>query len=435
MSEPEIASIVSLTEDGRGLCDLPGKKVLVPDVLKGEQISLVRGRRRRNHEEGRLVEVLQGAPDRVEPRCEYFGLCGGCVLQHMKPRKQWEFKQKLLADKLGAAGLDPQRWLPPLSGPEYGYRRRARLGVKDVPGKGRVLVGFRERGKPYITVMDRCAILAPPAGDLLRPLADLIGSLTLHNRLPQIEVAVGDNATALVFRILAEPASADLVALEAFAKRYDVRIYLQPAGPDSVYALREYSSMLHYGLPDFDISIEFEPTDFLQINSELNRRMVAQAVDLLAPSPSERVLDLFCGLGNFSLPLARRARRVVGVEGDVSLVARARRNAARNGLDNLEFHQSDLFTGGPDEPWQAQGYDCILLDPPRAGAERIIGQVATLGGRRIVYVSCHPDTLARDAALLVREQGYHFVAAAIMDMFPHTAHVEAMAVFDRHTKE
>jgi len=435
VSEPEIANIVSLTEDGRGLCDLPGKKVLVPDVLKGERVSLVRGRRRRNHEEGRLVEVLQGAPDRVEPRCEYFGLCGGCVLQHMKPLKQWEFKQKLLADKLGAAGLDPQRWLPPLSGPEYGYRRRARLGVKDVPGKGRVLVGFRERGKPYITVMDRCAILAPPAGDLLRPLADLIGSLTLHNRLPQIEVAVGDNATALVFRILAKPASADLAALEAFAKRYDIRIYLQPAGPDSIYALTEYSSMLYYELPDFDISIEFEPTDFVQINSELNRSMVAQAVDLLAPSPSERVLDLFCGLGNFSLPLARRAGRVVGVEGDASLVARARRNAARHGLDNLEFHQSDLFTGEPDEPWQAQGYDCILLDPPRAGAERIIGQVATLGARRIVYVSCHPDTLARDAALIVREQGYHFVAAGIMDMFPHTAHVEAIVVFDRQTKE
>ena len=435
MSEAEVANIVSLTEDARGLCDLPGKKVLVPDVLAGERVGVVRGRGRRNHQEGRLVEVFQHSPDRVKPRCEYFGLCGGCSLQHMDPSAQRAYKQRQLAEKLAAKEVEPERWLAPLHGAAYGYRRRARLGVKHVPKKGRVLVGFRERGKPYITVMDRCEILAPPAGELLKPLADLVERLTLHDRLPQIEVAVGDNATALVFRVLAEPVPDDLAALQAFAKEHEVRVYLQPGGLDSVYPLTGSEGPLHYALPEFDVSIEFEPTDFVQINGTLNRQMVAQAIDLLAPSRSDLVLDLFCGIGNFSLPLARRAGRVVGVEGDAGLIARARRNASRCGLDNLEFHEADLYAAEPKDSWSPLRCDRMLLDPPRAGAEEIIGQIERLGPRRVVYVSCHPDTLARDAALLVRQHGYQFVAAAIMDMFPHTTHVEVMAVFDRERKE
>ena len=429
---PEEADIVDLSHEARGVARIGGKTVFVADALPGERVLLRRVGRHRNYDEAVLERVLEASPHRVVAGCPHFGTCGGCALQHLGPAAQLEYKQAQLLENLSRlGGVEPGRVLEPLSGPVWGYRRRARLGVKLVPRKGRVLVGFRERSAPYVADLHQCRVLAPPAGELLDPLATLIGGLSIAARVPQVEVAVADNACALVLRVLDSPAAADLDRLREFQATHGVQLYLQPGGVETVTPLAAVAPPLQYALETFGITIEFEPTDFIQVNGVLNGRMVGRAVELLDPGPGHAVLDLFCGLGNFSLPLARRAGAVVGVEGDAGLVARARRNAGRNGVANLTCVQADLFKDPADAPWARRPYDRVLVDPPRAGAREVLPVVGRCGAGRVVYISCHPGSLARDAGLLVREHGFRLAAAGVVDMFPHTTHVEAMAVFDR----
>jgi 23S rRNA (uracil1939-C5)-methyltransferase len=332
--------------------------------------------------------------------------------------------------------LSPQTTLAPLTAGNWGYRRRARLGVKFVIKRDRVLVGFRERRKSYITDMQNCPVLSDPCGRLIEPLAELIGGLEIFDRLPQIELAVADNATALVFRVLDEPGAADRAALKAFGERENVLVYLQPGGLDTVAALDGSSPLLEYALPEFDVSLRFEPTDFLQVNGPLNRKMVTNVIEHLGVSKEDSVLELFCGIGNFTLPLARRAGRVTAVEGDSALVARAEANAERNGISNVSFYTANLYDdsealdAGQHGDWCKTPHDLLLLDPPRAGAGPVLKLVPEIAPRRIVYVSCDPVTLASDASVLVSEHGYRLTAAGIMDMFPHTNHVESLAIFD-----
>jgi len=321
--------------------------------------------------------------------------------------------------------------IEPLTGPVWGYRRRARLGVKHVARKGRVLVGFRERSAPFVADLHECRVLAPPADRLIDPLAALVGELSIAARVPQVEVAVAGSDCALVLRVLDPPTAADLDRLRTFEHAQGVRVYLQPGGPASVAPLTPNLEPLRYELGHSGLVIEFEPTDFIQVNATLNEAMVARAVEMLEPEPSSHVLDLFCGLGNFSLPLARSAGEVVGVEGDAGLVARAERNARSQGVANAVFHAADLANPAAWSAWAARRYDRVLLDPPRAGAREVLPVVGGCGAARVVYISCHPGSLARDAGILVRDHGFRLVAAGVMDMFPHTTHVEAMAVFDR----
>ncbi|NIR62116.1 MAG: 23S rRNA (uracil(1939)-C(5))-methyltransferase RlmD [Gammaproteobacteria bacterium] len=424
--------IESLAEDGRGVAHAEGKAVLAVGGLPGERVRVCVTKRRRSYDEGRIEEVLEASPERVTPACPFFDLCGGCSLQHLAPERQIEHKQRWLLDALRRiGGVRPAEVLEPLRGPCWGYRRKARLGVKHVPGKGRVLVGFRERRSPYIVDMSRCEVLDSSVGRRLMELSDLLGSLDAKDRIPQIEVAVGDNAAALVFRHLAPLGHADLERIAGFGERTGVQVWLQPKGPDTAHPLWPPGAALWYRLEAFDVTIHFRPTDFAQINFDINRPMVESVLALLDPQADERVLDLFCGLGNFSLPLARKAGEVVGVEGEPSLIERARENARANGIGNLELHARDLDAELGGHRWAKARYDRILLDPPRPGAEAAVRTLGARGARRIVYVSCHPATLARDAGILIHEHGYGLERAGVMDMFPHTAHVESIAVFSR----
>jgi 23S rRNA (uracil1939-C5)-methyltransferase len=429
---PEEADIVDLSHEGHGVAKPAGKAVFVADALPGERVRMRRVGRRRNCDEARLEEVLQASPDRVAPECPHYGVCGGCALQHLAPAAQLGFKQEQLLDTLArAGGVEPQQVLEPLTGPAWHYRRRARLGVKYVARKGRVLVGFRERSAPFVADLHECRILASPADQLIDPLARLVEALSIAARLPQIEVAVADNDCALVLRVLDPPTESDLERLRGFEAERGVRLYLQPAGADSVRPLRPVLEPLVYGLAAFGVQIEFEPTDFVQVNRALNESMVAHAIELLDLAAQHVVLDLFCGLGNFSLPIATRVREVVGVEGDTGLVARAGRNAALNALAAASFHAADLTADLAQAGWSRRRFDRVLLDPPRAGAREVLPVVGRCGAERVVYISCHPGSLARDAGVLVREYGFRLARAGVMDMFPHTAHVEAVAVFER----
>jgi 23S rRNA (uracil1939-C5)-methyltransferase len=427
----EIAEIESLDHEGRGVARVGGKAVFVDGALPGESVRFQRVRRRRRYDEAVVVEVLRAAPDRVTPRCPHFGVCGGCSLQHLDHAAQLAAKGRIVAEELARiGGVGPERWLPPLTGPIWAYRRRARLGSKFVDRKERVLVGFRERGSPLLADLGRCEVLAAPVGDLITELAGLIGGLELKRRVAQIEVAVAENVTALVLRVLDEPLEADLAKLREFESRYGVALYLQPAGLDSVRPLSPPAVPLNYGLPGLQAGIEFAPTDFVQVNGELNRLMVARALELLEPRATDRALDLFCGLGNFSLPLAQKLAEVTAVEGDAALVRRAAANAARNGIGNVRFHVANLAVEELQAAWAAERYDLVLLDPPRAGAREVLPLAAGSRPRRIVYVSCHAGTFARDAGILAEQLGYRLVAAGIMDMFPHTSHVESIALFE-----
>lgn len=432
--EPETARIVSATHDGRGISDAEGKKVFVAGALPGEEVRYQRRKFRRNYDEAELLEVIEPSPERIEARCEVYGRCGGCSLQHVSDSQQRSIKEQALRDNFERiAKVTPDAWLDPMTGPIWNYRRRARLAVKHVHAKGRVLVGFRERHAPFITDMRRCEVLAQPVDGLIEALSELIGAMSIPARLPQVEVSIADNATALVFRVLDPPTAEDEALLRNFGRDHDSRIYLQPGGLDSVGLLYPDSEVepLYYELPEFDVRIAFESVGFVQVNAEINRRMVHQAVEMLAPGPDDRVLDLFCGIGNFSLPVARNAAHVLGVEMDAMLVQAAAANAVLNGIDNAEFRKADLSEIDGSESWLRESWDLVLLDPARSGAQEIVAQMDAIGPRRVVYVSCHPGTLARDAGALVHDKGYSCVAAGIIDMFPHTAHVESIAVFDK----
>ena len=430
----EIGVVAGITHEGEGIVR-EGKTAFVAGSLPGERIRFRRARRHKQHDDAVLLEVLEPAADRVTPRCAHFGLCGGCALQHLDPASQIRAKQRELQDNLERIGqVTPEEWFEPMRGPVWNYRRRARLGVKYVAKKGRVLVGFRERLAPYIAELQQCEVLSEPAGKLITPLADMITTLSIRDRLPQIEVAVADNAVALVMRVMAPPTEQDLATLRAFEAQHGLRLYLQPAGLDSVRRLdaaERQEDPLCYRLPDFDLTLDFNPTDFIQVNGAINQALVTRAVALLNPEPGSAVLDLYCGLGNFTLALARKAGRVVGVEGDRELVRRGGENARRNGIANAEFHMADLMAPLPNNTgWLDSQYPYILLDPPRAGAREMLPTVARLAPKRVLYISCHPGSLARDIGLMIHEHGFKLRAAGVLDMFPHTTHVESLAVLE-----
>lgn len=429
--EPVVAEVERLAGDGRGVVRVDGKTVFVDGALPGETVRFVYCARHRNFDEARILEVIRAGPERVAPRCPHFDLCGGCNLQHLSPQAQLRHKQDHLLENLRrTGGVEPAEVFEPLRGPEWGYRHKARIGVRHVAGKARVLVGFRERHSSKVADLAGCEVLARGLGARLPELAALIASLEIGRRIPRIEIAAGDTETALVFRHLAPPGEGDRARLLAFGAEHGLRIFVQPGGADTVRPLDEGASRLHYRLPEQDVEIAFAPTDFIQVNAAMNRRLVTRVLELLALSGSERVLDLFCGLGNFTLAAARRAAEVTGVEGLPGLVERARANAHANGLDHARFHVADLTTPDPRAPWLAADYDRVLLDPPRSGAREVLPLIGRLRAPSIVYVSCHPATLARDAAVLVHEMGYRLTGAGVLDMFPHTAHVESAALFE-----
>jgi 23S rRNA (uracil1939-C5)-methyltransferase len=441
-SAPETAKITDLSHEGRGVAHVDGKTVFIDDALPGELVEWQRLKRGRNFDEGRLLKVIEPSPDRVEPRCAHFGMCGGCVLQHLSGEQQLQFKQQQLMDSLTRIGkVTPDEVLPPLQAGSWNYRRRARLAARWVPKKNRTIVGFRERSTPYITNIERCEVLQAPLDRLIVPLSELVTALSIRNRVPQIEAAVGDNAVALVVRVLEPLTEADQELLRRFGREHSVQMFLQPGGYETVAPMARDSlghepsspslpmEPLEYRLPAFDLTLQFLPTDFVQVNGPLNLQMIDRAVELLALKADDRVLDLFCGLGNFSLPLARRAGQVVGVEGEAGLVARARDNAARNGLGNAQFFAANLADESIGSAAWAGKFDKVLLDPPRAGAKEVLPVVAKSGADTVLYISCHPGSLARDAGILVHEHGYELRAAGVMDMFPHTAHVESAALF------
>lgn len=430
-AEPETGTVAGLNHDGAGVVR-GAKAAFVPGSLPGEQIRFVRRQRHRQYDDAELLEVLVPAADRVAPRCAHFGVCGGCALQHLAPEAQLAAKQGELAEALQRIGnVAPEEWFAPLAGPRWAYRRRARLGAKYVPKRGRVLVGFRERAKPYVAALTRCEILAAPVDGLIEPLSELLTGMQAREAVPQIEVAVADAATALVFRVLEPLGEADLARLREFERYRAVHVFLQPGGLDSVAPLTSPAPRLAYALPRFGLELEFEPIDFIQVNGLLNRELVGRAVDLLGCGPGDHVLDLFCGLGNFTLPIARSGASVFGVEGDAGLVARARRNAERNGLGEVRFAAANLAAPEAGAPWLAGPCSHVLLDPPRAGALEMLPAVAALAPARIVYVSCHPGSLARDLGVLCGEHGYRLRGAGVIDMFPHTTHVESIALLER----
>jgi len=436
-TEPAELVIERLSHEGRGIAHHEGRIVFVEQALTSERVLAKFTSMKGTYAEATTEQVLLASPLRVEPPCPYFRVCGGCSLQHMHSAAQLEFKEAMVHEKLahGLGDAGYQR-LPVISSSTEGYRRKARLAVRHVGKKERVLVGFRERNSSFIADMDSCLVLDPQVGRLLPLLATLIQSMDASRQLPQVEVAVGDElagkpSCALVFRHLAPLSPADLQRLQDFAAQQALDLYLQPKGPDSVHKLHPAGGedRLYYRHPGFDLELAFHPMDFTQVNAGVNQAMVIKALELLDPGPQESVLDLFCGLGNFTLPLARKAAHVLGVEGVQEMVLRGYENARRNGIGNADFICADLARPPGEHAWLQKGYDKVLLDPPRSGAIEVLPAVIAAKPGRIVYVSCNPATLARDAAWL-GENGYRLQAAGAMDMFPHTDHVEAIALFE-----
>jgi 23S rRNA (uracil1939-C5)-methyltransferase len=463
---PFEAEILDLSHDGRGVARRPdghphaGKTVFVAGALPGERVVAQQTGRSRSFDEARTVEVLQASPDRVAPRCPHFGTCGGCTLQHLAEDRQIHAKQRVLLENLERIGkVAADTVLPPLVDRAWGYRRKGRFSVRRVEKKGRTLVGFRETDPRFVADLSECHTAIPEVGFRIAALSALVDRLDARRDIPQIEFIAGDpqpafDGVALVFRHLQPLSGADRAALAEFGQAHRIAIFLQPGGIDSVHPLWPADPQLSFRLAPWDIEFGFRPLDFIQVNAGLNEKMIARALELLQPEAGSRVLDLFCGLGNFTLPLARVAGEVVGVEGDAGLVARARENATRNGLANARFHAADLARDLRGEPWMraaakagnasapvagdasspgvaaGAGFDRLLLDPPRSGAIEVLRQLPLEGMQRIVYVSCHPGSLARDAGHLVHERGWKLRAAGVMDMFPHTAHVESIALFE-----
>ncbi|MEO8039554.1 MAG: 23S rRNA (uracil(1939)-C(5))-methyltransferase RlmD, partial [Betaproteobacteria bacterium] len=403
-------------------------------ALAGETVDIVALKRRPSYDFATVVRVVHGSSQRVVPRCAHYGVCGGCSMQHLDPRAQVAAKQRVLEDCLERIGrVTPELMLPAIQGPHWGYRYRARFSVRDVRKKGGVLVGFHEKRSSFIVEMHECHVVPQAISDLLTPMRDLVESLSIRDRLPQIELAIGDSVTILVFRILAPLTDADEGALRIFADRYGISVFVQPKGPDTVVRFHPLEApALDYRLPEFDLHFPFSPAEFTQVNPAINRILVRRAIALLDPQPGERIADLFCGLGNFSLAIARRGATVVGIEGSATLVRRAQENAAANGLqEETRFDVRNLFTVGPKDVAAWGAFDKLLVDPPRDGAIDLVKSLAEPFPRRIVYVSCSPGTLARDAGVLVNVHGYRLAAAGVVNMFPQTSHVESIALFER----
>ena len=453
-TQDDVLDVESLDLEGQGVARrADGKVVFIEGALPTERVTVQVHRRKNQWEQAQATAVLRQSTQRVVPRCPHFGLhtgaCGGCKMQHLDAAAQVAVKQRALEDALWHLGkVRPERVLRPIQGPAWGYRYRARLSVRHVARKSTVLVGFHERKSRYVADMSVCPVLPPHVEALLPALRELVGAMALRDRLPQIELAVGDTVTALVLRHLEPVPVGDLALLRSFAARHGVQWWLQPAGPETVHPLdaqEAAASPLDYALPEFEVRIGFRPTDFTQVNPRINRVLVERALGLLAPGADERVIDWFCGLGNFTLPIARRARQVLGLEGSEALVRRARDNAMANAAaDRTVFEARNLFELDAPALLALGAADRWLVDPPREGAfalskalaDAVQAEGTGLPGhwappRRIVYVSCNPATLARDAGLLVHQAGYVCSAAGVVNMFPHTAHTESIAVFDR----
>jgi 23S rRNA (uracil1939-C5)-methyltransferase len=440
----EWLKVESLDLEAQGVAhNLEGKVVFIDGALPGEEVQVTVQRRKNNWEQAVMIAMRRESSQRVRPQCRHFGTCGGCKMQHFHVGAQVATKQRVLEDALWHLGkVKAEQVLRPIEGPAWGYRYRARLSVRFVAKKGKVLVGFHERKSSFVADMDSCEVLPAHLSALLVPLRELVAGMDQRDRLPQIEVAVGDSLTALVLRHLEPLGDADLKRLREFGARHGVQWWLQPKGPDTVHLLEEGGPQLAYTLPEFGITMPFRPTDFTQVNHQINRVLVARALRLLKAGPDERVIDWFCGLGNFTLPIARQAGEVLGVEGSETLVQRAQHNALLNGLGaKAHFAARNLFEVSPAELVSHGTAQKWLIDPPREGAFALVKALVDLRAddtaasgwappSRIVYVSCNPATLARDAGLLVNQAGYRCTAAGAINMFPHTAHVESMAVFE-----
>jgi 23S rRNA (uracil1939-C5)-methyltransferase len=417
-----------------------GKVIFVEGALPGERVLYASFRKKAAFEQALLIKILRESVMRTRPKCPYFSKCGGCSMQHLDVRAQIAVKQRVLEDNLQHIGkLHAETIYRPIHGPSWGYRYRARLAVRLIAGKGGALVGFHEKKSSFVADMETCDVLHPNVSALLVPLRVLVRDLSIRDRVPQIEVAVGAEITALVLRILEPLTQADEALLRTFADTHGVQFWLQPKGPETAYPFYPLGQELAYTLPEFGIRMPFKPTDFTQVNHQINRVLVSRALRLLAAQPTDRVLDLFCGIGNFTLPLARVAREVVGIEGSAGLTERALENASVNGVhERTSFACRNLFEITADDFRALGSFDKILIDPPREGAlavSKALGEIAQSGEgvlpKRIVYVSCNPATLARDAGVLVRDAGYRMKGAGVVNMFPHTSHVESIALFER----
>ena len=432
---PQRAQIVNLSHDGKGVARIDGKATFIPGALPDEQVEFHYTRVKKDFDEGRLISIIEPSPLRVEPKCPHYQLCGGCSLQHMSEQEQIHFKQDQLLDLLTRFGhTSAQTILPPLTSHHWNYRNKARLSVRFVEKKQSALVGFRERNNPrYITEITQCPVLHAKLDADIIPLRNLIDSMEDKHCIAQIEVAAGDTEIALIFRNLSPLNPGDELKIQKFAELHHYKIFLQPGGPDTVYCYypEKASEYLTYQLPEYDINFQFHPTDFTQVNAELNRKMVSLALELMDLKSSDKVLDLFCGLGNFSLPMAKFCSKVIGVEGSKTMVDRAYMNAKANGLSNVDFYAANLDDIMEVNNLTRQSVNKILIDPPRSGALEIVKQIDSIDPERIVYVSCNPVTLARDTDVLVNQKGYVLIKAGVMDMFPHTAHVESIALFEK----
>ena len=429
------AHIESLDHEGRGVAHVDGKAIFIEGALPGEVVEYASYRRKPSYEKAHALRVLRASSQRVVPPCPHFGICGGCSMQHLNLSGQTAAKQRVLEDALWhIARLKPEQIFPPIAGTGWAYRMRARLSVRYVAGKGGALIGFREKHSSYVAVMDSCAVLPGHVSALIPGLKTLVESMSQPDRMPQIEVAVGGSRTVLLLRHLEALVPDDLDRLRQFSDAHGIIWYLQSKGPETVTLFHPLDApMLSYELPDFGLELRFHPTEFTQVNHGVNNMLVRRAMALLRPQVGERIADVFCGLGNFTLPIARLGACVVGIEGSAALVQRARQNAEHNGLAELcEFAVANLFEA-TEESFAALGrFDKLMIDPPREGAIALVSALPAAGGPgRIVYVSCSPATLARDAAVLVHEKGYRFVGAGMANMFPHTSHLESIALFEK----
>lgn len=430
---PQHAVIDNLSHDGLGVARIEGKATFIHGALIGESVDFMYTEKKGQYDKGVCLTVKDPSPLRVKPKCKHYDVCGGCALQHLHIDEQIRVKERELVTHLKhIARIDIKETLPPLRSNSWGYRHKARLSVRYVEKKEKVLVGFRERlSGRLIADIDRCEILHASIGLSIDALKEMIRSMSVYKHIAQIEVAVGEQQSALILRHLEPLTEDDKTLLRVFALKHNVSWYLQPAGPSSVHSLDKDVPLLHYQLPDWSLNFRFKPTDFTQVNPDMNIKMVRQALNLLDLNAEDNVLDLFCGLGNFSLPIATQVNCVVGVEGSQEMVLRASMNAMDNRITNAEFHHADLFKDSLNYDWSNKSYDKILLDPPRAGALALCQQIERFNAKRIVYVSCSPQTLARDAGVLVHEKGYDLMNAGVMDMFPHTSHVESIALFEK----
>lgn len=433
IEDPIEVSIDSMSHEGRGIAHIDGKTIFISGALLGERVTFNYTSKKTNYDEGHVVSVITPSSDRVPPRCVHFGVCGGCSLQHMSHEAQIAHKQKTIAELIQKeTGVAPKQWLAPLISDPWGYRRKARLSVKYVIKKDKVLVGFRERKGRFVADLTECHVLDQSVGSQLEALSTLLMGLEARDTIPQIEVAVGDQATAIILRHLKPLVASDLNALVDFTRKQSWILLLQPDGVDTIHLVEPegHSPLLNYSLNDYDLSMQFNPSQFIQVNATINNKMLSQAIDLLDLQSTDKVLDLFCGVGNVTLPIARSAAQVVGIEGENAAVEQAKENAKNHLINNCQFYCADLFQSDYNDEWAIVEYDKVVLDPPRAGAKEIIPTLSRWNPTKVVYISCNPATLARDAQLLI-QQGYQLDQAGIMDMFSHTQHIEVMALFTK----